>query len=612
MAGSGRHALLRWPDIGDRGGIGATIARRVRTPVAQSMPLPGDPGWETSELFARAVRSIELIVSSRIGGECWKPDPQKLPEHFPSGDYSLVVGTMPQFAKDGRSVARRMIEAANAGGDAPVVFVPPHNALARTWFSRNRDTRKWHVLAGPLSPWTLLDGARCIYTMDAEFALLARLKGTEVHSFGPSFGVEWSTVRDDRCLSGRPFGMRTVELFAADALLGTEYTNPFTGAPATLEEACQILAAWKRQNEINRTIAVCVGMSFWKRRRIAQFLRSTDGRPAFARNVPAAVRRAKKRNGKIAVWGSRESPELATVAAKSGVGIIRVEDGFLRSVGLGADFIPGASIVVDRSGIYYDPNLPSDLEQILSDAHFDAASRDRANALIDRLVARGITKYNVGASRTPLIEDTKRNRIFVPGQVEDDRSVVCGTAFDIRGNLDLLRAVRERNPEAFILYKPHPDVDAGHRAGAIADKEARRYANMVVRRVSSAAIFEDVDEVHTLTSLAGFEALMRRRKVVVYGRPFYAGWGLTTDVSPQRSRARQLRLDELVAGTLIFYPRYLDPVSGLPCTPEILVHRLEDSSLWRNGVVTDARRLQGLVMRHFREIVGRAARAEVA
>lgn len=609
MANIERHALLRWPNIGDYRSFGGTISRRVRVPVGQDA-LPGGRERETSDLFARAVRSIELIVSSRIGGECWKPDPRKLPDCCPSREYSLVVGTMPSVAKDGRNLARRMVEAAT--GNGPVVFVPPYGALHRKWFLGDPATRTWHVLASPLSPWTLLDGACRVYTMDSEIALLALLKGTEVHAFGPSFEAEWGPMHDDRCLPGKPFGKRAVERFAADALLGTEYTNPYTGERSTLEEACGLLAEWKRQNEINRSIAVCVGMSFWKRRRIVQFLRSTDGRPAFARDVPAAIKLAKKRNGRIAVWNSREPSDLASAAARAGVGVIRVEDGFLRSVGLGADFIPGASIVVDSSGIYYDPDRPGDLGTILSDAHFDDALCDRAKTLIDRLVTRGITKYNVGASHGPLIGDTKRIRIFVPGQVEDDRSVLCGAVSNISGNLDLLRAVRERNPDAFILYKPHPDVDAGHRAGAIADKDAGHYANAVVRGISSAAIFEDIDEVHTLTSLAGFEALMRRRKVVVYGRPFYAGWGLTIDVSQQCSRARQLRLEELVAGTLILYPRYLDPVSGLPCTPEILVRRLENSSLWQNGIVTGARRLQGAAMRHFRESAARAARPEIA
>jgi capsular polysaccharide export protein len=74
--------------------------------------------------------------------------------------------------------------------------------------------------------------------------------------------------------------------------------------------------------------------------------------------------------------------------------------------------------------------------------------------------------------------------------------------------------------------------------------------------------------------LSGFEALLRGRRVVTHGRPFYAGWGLTEDRDPPPRRGRRLSLDELVAAALILYPRYRDPVTGLPCPPEVLLERL--------------------------------------
>ncbi|MBV8168274.1 MAG: capsular biosynthesis protein, partial [Alphaproteobacteria bacterium] len=163
----------------------------------------------------------------------------------------------------------------------------------------------------------------------------------------------------------------------------------------------------------------------------------------------------------------------------------------------------------------------------------------------------------------------------------------------VTGNFDLLRRVRAANPDAFIVYKPHPDVDAGHRVGAVPDDVAATLANRVMRDVSSAALVAAVDEVHTLTSLVGFEGLLRGRAVTVYGQPFYAGWGLTDDKSPPPRRGRRLTLEELVAGALILYPRYLDPVTRLPCGPEVIIERLSDPSLWRGGPLVTARRFQG-------------------
>jgi capsular polysaccharide export protein len=347
-------------------------------------------------------------------------------------------------------------------------------------------------------------------------------------------------------------------------------------------------------------------MSWWKQRRIAEFLRQDDRAPAFFRSVSRAVRHAARRRGAIAVWASREPASLAGAAAAAGVLVLRIEDGFLRSVGLGADFMPGASIVVDGRGIYYDPTRESDLERLLNQAEFGAGLLERARRLIDSIVASRITKYNTGAATAPIRAARGQRVVLVPGQVEDDRSVVLGGA-QVKTNRALLEGVRAENPGAFIVYKPHPDVDAGHRTGAMPDAFALRFADQIVRGVSAAALLDACDEVHTITSLAGFEGLLRGRRVVTHGRPFYSGWGLTDDRAAPIGSRRALSLEALVAGTLILYPRYLDPVTRRPCTPEELIERLRTPDLWRAGAWTRLRRLHGVLMRGWR---ARGAAAE--
>ncbi len=97
-----------------------------------------------------------------------------------------------------------------------------------------------------------------------------------------------------------------------------------------------------------------------------------------------------------------------------------------------------------------------------------------------------------------------------------------------------------------------------------------------------------VDEVHVLTSLAGFEALLRGKTVTCYGQPFYVGWGLTHDLVPLTRRIRRLTLDELVAGALILYPTYVSRTTGKFTTPERALDELlhwrqhqNDLPLWR-------------------------------
>jgi len=341
-------------------------------------------------------------------------------------------------------------------------------------------------------------------------------------------------------------------------------------------------------------IRVACGIAWWKRKRIAQFLGS-EGRAPLLFIEDAAQAVAAAGDGTIAVWPSRMPKRLETLAGNR---LVRIEDGFIRSIGLGADLHPPLSIVVDRSGIYYDPSRPSDLETILEKVAFPPVLLARAEALIDTIILRGISKY---ASETPApvrARPTKRT-ILVPGQVEDDLSVRCGGA-GVTGNLDLLRRARAAEPHAHILFKPHPDVDAGHRRGHVADTNLREYADEIVRGESMPSLLARVDGVHVLTSLTGFEALLRGLDVTVHGQPFYAGWGLTRDLAvPVARRTRNLSLTELVAGTLILYPRYLDPVTERPCSPETLLQRFAEGWKPKLSLLIRLRRLEGRIARLF-------------
>lgn len=176
----------------------------------------------------------------------------------------------------------------------------------------------------------------------------------------------------------------------------------------------------------------------------------------------------------------------------------------------------------------------------------------------------------------------------------------------MRGNLDLLARTRAAEPDAYILYKPHPDVLSGHRKGHVAEADALRHADTIVASQPISALLDMVDGVHVLTSLAGFEALLRGKNVTTHGAPFYAGWGLTTDLGavPARRRGHARTLDELVAATLLLYPRYLDPVTGLPCPAEILIERLKSGSARRkNAILVLLRRAQGSLRRLFSGVV---------
>ena len=273
----------------------------------------------------------------------------------------------------------------------------------------------------------------------------------------------------------------------------------------------------------------------------------------------------------VLAWKSRTAPAVLSELEGS-LPIAELEDGFIRSVGLGANCVPPLSVIVDRSGVYFDPNGPSDLETMLECDELPAKWVERAAELQTTLVQAGISKYGRGEVTTPITK-SKQRRILVTGQVEDDRSVMSGGANCT--NLALIAKARALEPDAWIIYKPHPDVEAGHRKGHVPDAEALRYADEIERKAPIAALLDQVDAVHVITSLAGFEALLRGKAVTTHGQPFYAGWGLTRDMGPPNPRrTRRRSLGELIAATLIGYPRYVDPVTRLPCPPEVLVQRI--------------------------------------
>ena len=581
--------------VGDAGG--AQASGGIKTP----NELLASAGWEDPALLARASAARRELCAAQVGGAWWHhgPDPRQ-----PPGGHALVVLAEPRLADDAcvpASALAAMLDAALVQ-HAPERLVIVAPAAAGPLASRRAAAAAaGAILVGPaVDPWTVLGDAVRVYGSGGETGFLALLAGVPVAAFHGGFYTGWGITDDAPGVPKRALKRTVDEVFAGACLLATRCRDPYRGTPATFEEIVAILADWRRAEEANRRIAVCVGMSFWKRRRIREFVRSTGGTPVFRRTAEGALAAVSDNDGAIAGWASRLPDGLAEKAARRGVPLIRVEDGFVRSVGLGSDFLPPASLVFDSRGMYYDPRAESDLEVLLREAEFAPALIERADRLTARLIDRGVTKYNLADRGPPRAVPAGIRRILVPGQVEDDLSIVYGAA-RVRRNLDLLAAVRSANRDAFILYKPHPDVIAGHRKGAVPEAEVRHFADAIVAERSTAALLAQVDELHTMTSLAGFEALLRGRRVVVYGRPFYSGWGLTVDRLPF-DRGRRLSLEELVAGVLILYPRYLDPLTRLPCGPEVVIDRLDDPELWRPGPLVLARRLQGLVARRFAEL----------
>lgn len=328
------------------------------------------------------------------------------------------------------------------------------------------------------------------------------------------------------------------------------------------------IAYMETKNRENELMNYFFGFSSWKHAYIEHFFseKIIFINPFFGKNyLKLALRKGLIPQSSIYIWGKKSFPELEEYAENNGINVFRIEDGFIRSIGLGSDLTQPYSLVVDTRGIYFDPTNPSDLEWILETSVFDAETLERARKIKHFLIEKKLSKYNL-YSDTALNLPTDKPIIVVPGQVEDDASVLLGAGG--MSNLDLLQHVRRNRPNGYIVYKPHPDVIVGNRVGHIEDNIALKYCDKVVKEISIDSVLSHAHEVHTMTSLVGFEALIRGIKVVTYGLPFYAGWGLTDDSYVCERRTRKLSIDELAAGTYLLYPRYIHPYTLKQCDIE--------------------------------------------
>ncbi|SOB60069.1 Capsule polysaccharide modification protein LipA [Pseudodesulfovibrio profundus] len=425
-----------------------------------------------------------------------------------------------------------------------------------------------------VNPLSLVEKMDHVYAVTSQLGFEALVMGCNVYCFGMPFYAGWGVTNDRLHLERRDVSRTLEEIFAGAYVRYARYIDPYFGECCDVMRAIDILGDQKRHEERNHGDLVCAGFSWWRKGFAKHFFKSTSGNVLFRRGGDGAARLAEKVGGKVVFWSAKTPAGTIESCQERSVPAVGVEDGFLRSSGLGSDFFWPYSICMDSQGAYYDPSEPSDLETILRETDFDERILVRARALVERIVGSGVTKYNVGGDK-PLapFESNGKRVVLVVGQVEDDKSVQLGGQ-GIHSDRELLAAVRKNRPEAYIVYKPHPDVTSGNRSGgAFSEQDSGLYDHME-SSVSLSALFSVIDELHTLTSLSGFEALLRGVPVVTYGGPFYAGWGLTKDRLAFSRRNRQLDIFKLVAGVLIMYPSYYDWQTELFCGPEVVLDRL--------------------------------------
>ncbi len=513
---------------------------------------------DDTALLDRARQAIESLKHWHLG-KYSATDPELEP---PAPGYVIVVDqTRGDAALNGAGRAEfiEMLTFAQTEHPGCPVLIKTHpettSGTREGHFSADDKTDRVRLYSDPVSPWRLFEGAVGVYSHSSTLGFEAIFAGHKPRIFGQPFYAGWGLTQDEDAPARRQRVLTRAQLFAVAMILYPVWYDPVRDKLCELEDVIAHLAAGARARREDRFGYAATGMKPWKRPHLKR---------AFGREVKMRFSRSAGTR-KPVVWSMADAPE----------GSLRMEDGFLRSRGLGAALTPPLSLVLDQPSLYFDPSQVGVLDRLIAEsADLPVGEIRRSERLIARIKRLGLTKYNL-IGDLPGLPDGVR-KILVPGQVEDDASITYG-ASDVRTNLDLLRVVRAENPDACVLWKPHPDVEAGLRAGAVPESDLAGLADVTLSDVGADVAMRTADEVWTMTSTLGFEALLRGTPVTCLGMPFYAGRGLTDDRVPRPShRSVDVTLPGLAHACLIGYPRYFDPRSGAPISPEGAVSLLAD------------------------------------
>ena len=513
------------------------------------------------------------------------------------GDASVVYGGLDEKA------FVSMLDSAICENPGCNIVVKTHpdviQGRRKGYLTQAATVRGISLISEAVNPLSLLKKVHHVYVATSQLGMEALLCNKRVSVFGRPFYAGWGLTDDRLTMPGRSANRSLLELFFAAYFWYPRYCNPVTGVPWTLPECLQHVLLQKRIFAENSKRFLCVGFTPWKRRYISNYLRSPSGKQIYSARADIAATVERHKCDVVATWGYRDRA-LRQGLFRGDCTLLRVEDGFIRSTGLGSDFHAPSSLVFDDKGLYFDATTESNLQWLLNNHNCTLEDSWRAKNLVSLILSSRLSKYNLKGETDHIwsagtdSRGKSRSRLLVVGQVENDASLRLG-GVNVRTNLQLLEAVRSANPEAEIVYKPHPDVIAGNRPGHVPRDTVLRIVDRVVAQASIIDCIDGCDELHTITSLSGFEALLRGKQVVTYGCPFYAGWGLTTDRQSMDARRRARTLEELVYCTLIAYPRYMDIDTGEFATPEDMIIKMTSAQMDNKNMSWSQRQLSKVV-----------------
>nr|WP_275980306.1 hypothetical protein [Halalkalibacter alkaliphilus] len=441
-----------------------------------------------------------------------------------------------------------------------------------------------------------------VYTKDSPNALVALVADKTVITFGSPFYAGWGLTEDRKKIENRSRTLSIKELVGVSLIKYPLYINPFTKDKIEVEESVLLqekvgsieskydISLMKKSETEGDDTSRSSNNHYYDLKEDLETKKVGIVSPGLKKManldklLPAEVvfdpaGDQIEELDYVGGWGLKPGYKDARVfAEKHGVPYLAMEDGFLRSVGLGVDGAPSLSFSLDDVGVYYDASKPSRLENILNSTGWETKELiDDAKKAIQLIKENYLSKYNTGRIMDPSeFRQNGRKRVLVVDQTLGDMSIALGLGSQ-QSFINMFYKAKQENPGADIYVKVHPDVIAGKKQGNIQNLKEDEHTIILSEGTNPLSLLENMDAVYVVTSQMGFEALLLGKEVHCFGMPFYAGWGITHDELNLDRRTKNRSLEELFAASYMLYCTYLNPKTGKRGTIfDVIDHILEN------------------------------------
>lgn len=316
-----------------------------------------------------------------------------------------------------------------------------------------------------------------------------------------------------------------------------------------------------------KSFSLLVGFSNWKLFFIEKFIKEKflfSTKKINFINLFFHILFAPTKPKKIYIWGYEIGHWALLVSKIFNIKISRVEDGYLRSFDLGKEHNQANSLVIDNESLHFDKNGKSIIHELISEEIDEKITNQHAEYFIKFCKNNFITKYSaINKKHLDTIERINNlfpaaNFIGVVGQKPNDKSMIYGNPKSYSNFSIFYKALKE-NKDSIIIFKQHPDVvdnlltDILIRLFCIFSK---RTFFIKDKFLSPIYFINRSNVIYTISSTIGLEALIHDKKTVVFGTPFYAGYGLTEDRVKIERKKKLITKEQLIYNYIYRYCKY--------------------------------------------------------